>query len=377
MRAGLTFSTIAHASLIALAIVGLGSGRPLEVPPVESIAVDLVPVSEFSNIRMGSLDSEIVETETPSAVEDEVPPEIAQPTGNTTEDQPTPEDTEIPTPAPTEQTAPAPEAAEPVAEPAPEPEPPPPQPVVRPVVPEPTPAPEPAPVETPAPEPEPAPIEAPEVEPEPAPEPPPLATPEPAIDPADAAPQPRTRTASLAEKRAAFQQQQAAERRRREEEERRLAEAARTEATQREAEEQRRIEQARNDEAARLADEVASIINNEESRGATTGQGGQPTLGREDGRSATLTQSQLDGLVSQIRGCFNVPAGAAEAGATAQLEFNIDGSGMVTQLPSVVRPPTSALEQALASAAQRAVMRCGPYQIASEQVRATFDPRQF
>ena len=66
-------------------------------------------------------------------------------------------------------------------------------------------------------------------------------------------------------------------------------------------------------EEAKPADQVAALINNETSRGATTGQGGSPTLGKNTGRASTLTQSQLDGLVAQIKGCMNIPAGAAEA----------------------------------------------------------------
>ena len=50
MKTGLTVSSIFHAGLIALIVVGVGFGRPVEPPPVESIAVDLVPIEEFSNI---------------------------------------------------------------------------------------------------------------------------------------------------------------------------------------------------------------------------------------------------------------------------------------------------------------------------------------
>ncbi len=360
MRAGLTVSALGHAGLIVLAVVGIGMGRPLEPTVVESIAVDLVPLSEFSNIRMGSLDSTIVETEAPSAVDTETPAEIAQPTGNTAEDQPTPADNPTPTPAPTEQTAPVPEQTAP--EPAPEPEP----------------VPEPAPVEPPTPAPEPVP------EPAPVPEPveatPTLATPEAPTEPTEVAPQPRVRTAAIDQKRADYQKQQAAQEaaaKQAAEDKKKADEAAKKAAEQKKLEEQKRIEQAKADEAQKLADEVANLINQEESRGGTTGQGGEATLGREDGRSATLSKSQIDGLVAQIRQCLNVPAGAAEAGITAQLEFSIDASGMVTQMPRLVSAPADALQQAYASAAQRAVMRCGPYAVADQQVRATFDPREF
>jgi colicin import membrane protein len=123
---------------------------------------------------------------------------------------------------------------------------------------------------------------------------------------------------------------------------------------------------------------VAALINSETSRGATTGQGGTPTLGKNDGRAATLSQSQLDGLIAQISNCpyYNPPMGAADAGVTAQLRFSIDGGGNVPSTPQVVSNPGTQLERALASAAQRAIVRCGPYAMATSQdVQATFDPR--
>src|SRR3546814_13644381 len=100
MRTGIIVSSVAHAGLIAIAIVGIGMARPMDAMPVESIAVDLVPIEEFANIRAGQLDSTSVETETQSIVEDEQPAEVEQTTGNTEEDQPQPEDTHDPTPAP-------------------------------------------------------------------------------------------------------------------------------------------------------------------------------------------------------------------------------------------------------------------------------------
>ena len=347
MRAGLVVSGIGHAALLAIAILGIGMTSPLDTPPVESIAVDLISIEEFSNIRRGVLDSTIVETETPSITESEEPAELAQPTGNTEEDQRTPEDTPDPTPAPTQETAP---------EPVPEPDP----------VPEELPEPEPEPEVAPEPTPEPEPVVEPEPEPV-APEPA-LAAPVESPEPAEVAPQPRTRTASIDQKRADFKKREEEERKKRDEEAKR----------QKADEERQREAKRQQDEAARLADEVANIINSEQSRGATTGVGGTPTLGRETGTSARLSQSQLDALVAQIRDCMSVPLGAAEAGATAQLEFSIDTLGNVRAMPLIIKQPSTTLEQALTSAAQRAVMRCGPYTVAAgQQVRATFDPRLF
>jgi hypothetical protein len=342
MRTGFTVSTIGHVGLIVLAVVGIGMGRPMNPEPVEAIAVDLVPISEFSNIRMGSLNGTVVETEAPSVVDDVKPAELAQPTGNTQEDQPTPANNPDPTPAPTEQTAPAPEAAaEPVVEP--EPEPVPPTPASRPVV-----------------EPQPEPVPDPVAEPTP-PEPTPVATPE-APNPADSAPKPRTHTASLEQKRAEFKKQQADEKQK-QADEKAKAEAdkkkAEEEKKRKAAEEKKRVEQAKADQAKQVADEVANLINNEQSRGATTGSGGQATLGRQDGRSATLSQSEMAGLVAAMRACFSPPPGSAEEGATALVEVRLTPEGMVQGRPEVLSVTGAATGQITGSAAIRAVQNCG------------------
>ena len=342
MKAGVATSVIAHATFLALALVGLGAAKPLEPEVVESIAVELVPISEVTNIRMGSLDSTVVETETPAVVETETPAELAQQTGNTEEDQVTPQETETETPAPVVNTAP-----EPVPEPV--------------VEPEPTPEPEPAPAEpTPAAEPEPAPVE--EAAPTEVVADVPAETPTEAA----AAPMPMMRPAALNRTPAPKKP-----------EETKVAEVKPAPKTPTKTETPKKPAQKPADEAAKEADQVAALINSETSRGATTGAGGNPTLGKNTGRSSTLTQSQLDGLVAQIKGCMNIPAGSAEAGITAQLMFNIDAGGNVTATPQIVSNPGTQLERALASAAQRAVMRCGPYQMAVNQdVKATFDPRE-
>jgi hypothetical protein len=81
--------------------------------------------------------------------------------------------------------------------------------------------------------------------------------------------------------------------------------------------------------------------------------------------------------VAQIKTCMSVPAGAADAGVTAQLHFLIDAQGDVTATPDVLSDTSEPLARALASAAQRAVMRCGPYPMAvNQEIQATFDPRE-
>jgi hypothetical protein len=369
VRTGLAVSVTAHALLLAVGLITLAPSRHLEPPVVEAIAVDLVPIEEFSNIRVGALDSEVVETQTPSPVQSEEPPELARPAGNTQEDQPTPQDTPTPSPRPVENTAPAPEAPptpepqptpEPEPEPAPQPEPEPeptpqpPTPVTRPQPapqpePEPAPEPEPEPEPEPAPEPEPQPAPEPELEPEPQPEP---------EAPANVAPQPAMRTASLDQRRAEFARQE--EQRRREEEERR----------RREQEERARAAAAAQQPNptptnTRPADDISAIINQETSRGGTTGQGGSPTLGDTTGTSASLSRSEIDGLIGQIKQCWSLLPGEIDSGLSVRLMVSLNQDGTVSGTPQVLEADSSPLGGSMARAAQRAVMQCGPYRLSS------------
>ena len=340
MRTGLTVSAAFHTGLLVLAIVGLSAGKPLNPAPVQSIAVDLVPVSEFSNIRMGVIDSKVVETETPSTVQSDKPAELAKPTGNTEKDQAKPADNAKVTPAPTEQTAPSPATSTPPPEETPQPT----------EVAEVTPPQETPDAETPPPPAEDQPVVAPQV----------------TEDPAQAAPKPLERT-DLKAKRAAYKKALEAKK----------AEEKKKKDEQKKAEEQKKLAEQKAAEAKKIADEVASIINDEQSRGATTGEGGEPTLGKETGQAATLSQSELDGLVAQIKNCIVLPPGAEEANISVRLQFAIDATGMVTQPPIIMSAITTPLEQAYASATQRAVLRCGPYQVKGEEIGATFTPLSY
>jgi outer membrane biosynthesis protein TonB len=379
MRTGLVVSVGVHAVLLVLGLVSLGWAEPLQPEAVDSISVDLVPMTDTTNIRVGSLDSEVVETPTPSAVKDDTPAELAQPTGNTEQDQPVVQDSATPAVMPTNNTAP---------EPQPEPEPQP-KPTPTPVEPDPTPV-QPVDRAQPDPEPQPEPVVEPLTQPEPEPQPDPqpttpdpeLATPTEPLTPAEVAPQPVERLASLEEKRAQFAEDQkkqkaAEEKKKKDEEAKRVAEA---EAKKKEQQQADAAQQAQS--MAALADDISAIINKDDSHGATTGKGGDPTLGKETGTSASLSQSELDALVAQIKICLSVPLGAIEAGATAQVQIDLNRDGSVAKA-QIISQPANTIEQAYANAAVRAVTSCGPYTMLSaatydqwQQVGILFDPSQ-
>jgi len=60
MKTGLTISTVGHAALLAWAALlasGLFAARPLDAPPTESMPIDIVSATEFSQLRAGKLDA--------------------------------------------------------------------------------------------------------------------------------------------------------------------------------------------------------------------------------------------------------------------------------------------------------------------------------
>lgn len=380
MRTGVAVSVSAHVLLIVLGLINLGSTEPL-TPVTASISVDLVPIEEYSNIRAGQLDSTVVETDTPSVVESDQPAELAQPTGNTQEDQPTPSPADVPTPQPVTQTAPAPEPApqpEPVPEPAPEPEPTPaptpepartpepapqPAPTPTPVPPTPQTRPQPAPTPEPTPEPEPAPEPTPAPAPEPTPQPTPTPTPEPAT-PSVAAPTPAARPSNLAQLRQQFAAAEA-ERKRREEEERQSQAAAAAAQNQSQSQTPRPSQTGPTALNSDLADDISAIINNAPTTGGTTGQGGSPTLGDTTGTSARLSQSAIDGLVARIKNCWNLLPSDFNSGMNVTLRVSMNQDGSVNGTPQIVSSDSTPAGQAIARAAQRAVVQCGPYSMLS------------
>ncbi|MCW5722211.1 MAG: hypothetical protein KIS86_13810 [Devosia sp.] len=391
MRTGVVVSVTAHVVLITLGLISLGSTEPIEAT-VESISVDLVPIEEYSNIRMGQLDSTVVETDTPSVVQSDQPAELAQPTGNTTLDQPTPSPADVPTPAPVTETAPAPEPApqpepepEPTPEPAPIPEPTPepvptptpvaPIPQTRPPTPTPAPEPEPVPVPEPTPAPTPEPTPAPTPEPTPAPAPTPQPTPAPTPTPAPqpqpetprtAAPTPAQRPSNLAQLREQFAAAEA-DRRLREEEEKRRQAAAQNQ-TQTPASNPRPTSPGPTAPNSTAADDITAIINNAPTTGGTTGQGGSPTLGDTTGTSARLSQSEIDGLASRVRRYWNLLPSDTNSGMTVVLRLNLNRDGTLNGIPEIVSADPSPAGAGIARAAQRAVVAAtqeGPFTLSA------------
>lgn len=323
MRKALTISAIGHAVLILWGMIAFVV-RPLEANTSESLPIDIISDSEFSQITAG------VKT----AKQAETPKPLVEKLG---EQKPVEELTKIEK-KPAIQTA----SAEPMPMP-PEPK-----------------------------KPEPKPQQA-KAEPEKQPEPEKKAEPDKA-KPAEAPP---PDPALEAMKRAEEQRKKDEQKRKAEEQKKKLEEQKR-----RAEEQKRKEEQQRN---AFDPSKIAALLDKQSPRReAATGDTLNQTasLGLPTGRAATLTQSEIDALRAQIQACWNPPAGAVDAReliVRVRLQLRQDGSLQAD--PMLMNRGGHPAFQIAAEAAMRAIRRCQPYRLPIakydvwKDVEVTFDPR--
>ncbi|MDS7595165.1 hypothetical protein [Agrobacterium tumefaciens] len=86
MKGSITTSAIVHASLLAFALVSLGSPEPLDVSQAEALPVELVPVEELSQIQQGDKNAPKAEKSAPVPTTRPDIVENAQNAGNNTTD---------------------------------------------------------------------------------------------------------------------------------------------------------------------------------------------------------------------------------------------------------------------------------------------------
>jgi len=120
MKLGTTLSSVAHVALLSWGLWAGTAPPPMEVPDVESVPIDIVPIEEFSTAVQGAREADL--TSTPAPVPTQKPETVPEATnvGDATEDVNIQAD-RISDDAPTEETSEATQA--PVVEPEPTPEP--------------------------------------------------------------------------------------------------------------------------------------------------------------------------------------------------------------------------------------------------------------
>jgi outer membrane biosynthesis protein TonB len=352
MRAGLATSVTLHALLLGVGMVSLSAPKAFEVSDVESLPVEIIPFDEISQVQLGDKQAPMLNKPAPIPTErpDVVPD--AQNVGEAeidTDAPPTPD----PKPRPVEKSA----------EPAPAPEPAP-KPVEKPVeqaqaeLPKPAPTP---PTPAPAPEPE---------KPAPAAEAAPEAPAEEAVTEApvnenvqlpDSAPVPQSRPQPPQPPKVAERPKPAEK----------PAEPV-----------QKQAETKKED----VLDEVAALLNKEKpSGGGAQRSNEQAALGGSRSNSGEkLSQSEMDGLRSQIQKCWIIPAGAQDVeNLRVSVQFKLSADGVVEGTPQIISGGgNSPVLRAAAESARRAVLRCGPYNLPAEkyadwsEIKVNFDPSE-
>lgn len=78
-----------------------------------------------------------------------------------------------------------------------------------------------------------------------------------------------------------------------------------------------------------------------------------------------MSQTAIDGLVAKIKTCWNLLPSDYNSGLNVTLSVSMSPDGSVNGTPQVVAADASSAGQAIARAAQRAVMQCGPYTMLS------------
>lgn len=321
MKVGLVTSTVLHAAIITVGVIGFSAPRPFDVVD-DSIPVDVITEAQLAELVAGDRKAPAAEIPAPTpTTRDEIVPD-AQNTGNNTVDletPPTPEANPRPVetaaaPAPTETPAPSPDTTP--QPPLPAEETPAPVPATE-VTPEPQPrqAVEPDPVETPA---QPAPAETETVAELPETAPIPQRRPEP--------PKP-AQTAKAPERKAAEQP------------------ASREQPSQ------------RSDQQASLEDEVRALINQEAPSGGGARREDQTAaLGNRRTTAEKLTASEMGALREQLGGCWSIDAGIMDPEQLkVSVTFNLDRNGKLEGTPRVTR---SSGNPQFDRSAVRAIQKC-------------------
>lgn len=387
MKGSLLTSVALHVFLLAWAMTSLGAPEAFEVADVEALPVDIVPISELTQIQQGEKSAPVAEKAAPVPTSNPRPVENAENSGDNDVDLKTP-----PTPqarpreqevaaAPTPADKPAPiqdarptesrdivkeDTAPPVPDIRPEPKPQAPPPKPEPVAeakPDPTPEPRPEPRAEPTPPAEPQ-AETGEI-------PAPQNVPVPSARPRQETPKPaETKTAE--------------------------AKPADARATDRANAPKDAKPDARRQEAARSAssrqsdfnaDEVAALLNKTEAKGGGAKRSADPAAfgGRKTTGGSTLSQSELDALRGQIQKNWSVISGIEGAeGVLIRVTMRLDPSGDIIGQPEV--QATGGSENArrtLQASALRAIRRSAPFKglpadkyDAWSEVVVNFDPSE-
>ncbi len=312
---GVFISGAAHLAILTWAVVSIAAPRPLEVPEVDAMPVDIVPIEELTKSIEGSIDAAPADTPAPTPTRAPPRPEPAENPGETARDveadapEPTPE-------PPVEQVEAQPEPVEPAPEPEPVPEPP-----------------------------------APEARPEPEP-------PEPA--------EPRTDIAALAEQAEAESEPEP------EEDELDLPEQVAAPKPRPEPPKLVEARQPPKETQTALLDKATPSAGGAKRSEQPASQGVAKA-----NNAVKMSASEIDALRGQIQKCWNVGAlaGADDAASLrAKVVFRLNRNGEIDGRPEASASGSDATtNRTFAGGARRAVQRCAPYKLPPEKYETWAD----
>jgi colicin import membrane protein len=384
LKAGLTTSVILHAAVLAFGLFSLSAPSALEVTDIESMPVDIVPLSEITQIQQGDKKATMHDKPAPTPTER---PDIvadAQKVGENSVDTDKPVTPEAKL-KPVEEAAapkPAPESKEPIkTEDVPKPK----------EEPKPVPATDVAPVPQPKEEVKPEPVKQPDPKPEPVKEPEPKPEP-PKEKAAEQQPQPEVKPDAVAEAIAAEQPTEAVQ----------LPDAAPAPdarpqprpapAETAKAPDRKNADKPVKEASARPqskdkefdADAISALLNKQKASGGGAKRSSeQASLGGDKSTGgAKLSQNEMDALRQKLGGCWSIPAGVDDAAALkVSVRFQLDRSGMLQGRPQVVAGgAASGPGRTAAESAVRAVQKCAPFNLPADkydtwaEVVVNFDP---
>lgn len=384
MKGSIVTSAILHATALALALLTLHAPEPMQVADVEALPVELVPISELTQIQQGDKKAPKREKSAPTPTKKPNVVENAENMGDNEVDMKTP-----PTPnkRPTkEEVAAAPEKVDQV-KPTPDNE----NNDVKEIAKEETavapskdsvPVPKDIPIPTAEPKPAPKPEAKPEAKAEAKPEqkpqevakaeeiPLPSSVPLPSMKPK---PEPKPEEAKAEEAKP---------------ESRPKTEAAKAPDVKKADKNQRAAKAKASKESDFNADEIAALLNKTDAAGGGAKRskeqaalGGKRTTG-----GSTLSQSEMDALRGQIQNNWSVIAGLSDTqGMVIRAHFRLDESGNIIGEPEVTATGGSpSSQQVMIGSARRAILKSAPFKNlpadkydAWSEVVVNFDPSQF
>ncbi len=349
LKRSLVASAVLHSLLLGWALVKLGTPQEFDMANSEALPVDLVPISDMTQVQQGDKEAPKKDVAAPVPTKR---PETVKDAENVGDNDIDLKSAPKPIEKPSNMEAAA--APKPTEKPTPEPEDKPNE--VKDVVKEETDVAEQQPEPKPQPEPEPAPPKPEEQKPA---ETPPEETPDEQALPEDVpVPAPKPVIEKPKEEKKAEEKPK----------ETKTAEAKKdTSSDKKKAEKkQEKAKSQASQESDFNADEIANLLNKTDSQGTgakrLTGEkafGAKKTTGGQ-----TLSQSELDGIKGQIYKNWTYPAGLeGQDDVVIELKFSLDESGdIVGEIEASVTGGPANTQAALLAAAKRAIRRSVPFQ---------------